>query len=265
MRALADIARLEESLCAIALGEVARESMPVAGGTAGRGVTGSWVNRAEGLGFHGPVTRVDIARVVAWYEGAGHEAQVKVSPYADASLAAHLGDAGFRLARFESVFFLELGSRPRIPALPPTGIVIRTVDPGDHAAVREVAILVSVGFAPPGAAVNEDELEPMIRGIRRDRAVTLGAYADGRCVAGCGMERHEDLVGLYGLVVAEPYRRRGIQQAMIAARLDLAARRGAAIATIGAAPGIATERNARRFGFQGAYSRAVLIKPRAGA
>jgi GNAT superfamily N-acetyltransferase len=57
------------------------------------------------------------------------------------------------------------------------------------------------------------------------------------------------------------FRRRGIQQALMAARLEHAASRGARFATIGARPGIPTNRNAMRMGFRLAYTKVVLVKP----
>ncbi len=69
---------------------------------------------------------------------------------------------------------------------------------------------------------------------------------------------------LFALAVLPAYRRRGVQQALIAARLRAAAEAGATVVTISALPGVATERNARRMGFQVAYTKVVLVRPGAG-
>ena len=67
-------------------------------------------------------------------------------------------------------------------------------------------------------------------------------------------------MSLFGASVRPAFRRRGIQQALIAARLDRARSLGAELASVTSHPGIPTERNAARFGFQLAYVRAVLVK-----
>jgi GNAT superfamily N-acetyltransferase len=69
---------------------------------------------------------------------------------------------------------------------------------------------------------------------------------------------------LFGLAVHADFRRRGIQQALIAARLEFARERGCRIATIGSRPGAGTERNVRRFGFQVAYTKAIVAQPGPG-
>ena len=72
------------------------------------------------------------------------------------------------------------------------------------------------------------------------------------------------IVALFGLAVVPEYRRRGVQQALIAERLRLARDAGARVATIGSRPGHSTERNVRRMGFQTAYTKVSLVRPGAG-
>ena len=72
---------------------------------------------------------------------------------------------------------------------------------------------------------------------------------------------------LFGAAVAPDYRRRGIQQALVAERLRVARERGAKVATIGCRTGqepSGTERNARRMGFQAAYTKPHLVRPGPG-
>ena len=67
-------------------------------------------------------------------------------------------------------------------------------------------------------------------------------------------------MSLFGASVLPAFRRRGIQQALISARLQTALSLGADLASITSHPGIPTERNAARLGFQLAYVRAVMVK-----
>jgi GNAT superfamily N-acetyltransferase len=67
-------------------------------------------------------------------------------------------------------------------------------------------------------------------------------------------------MSLFGTSVLPAFRRRGIQQALIAARLGRALSLRADLASITSHPGIPTERNAARLGFQLAFVRSVLVK-----
>ena len=78
------------------------------------------------------------------------------------------------------------------------------------------------------------------------------------------MGLHENVWAFFGLRVLPEFRRRGIQQALIAARLNYAAARGARLATIGSRPGAGTERNVRRMGFATAYTKPVMVRPGPG-
>jgi GNAT superfamily N-acetyltransferase len=56
------------------------------------------------------------------------------------------------------------------------------------------------------------------------------------------------------------FRRRGVQAALIAARLRAGAERGCDLATAGTLPGTVSQRNYERLGFQVAYTRALMVR-----
>ncbi|MGH7133979.1 MAG: GNAT family N-acetyltransferase, partial [Phycisphaerales bacterium] len=262
MFSYADIARLDEPLCSLANSQIAPESIAVAGGHACRAWPGSWINRADGVGFHGPVTADEIARLTDYYHSVGLDALVKVNPYAHESLHANLAAAGYTTKRFENLLFRSLDAvhAAVAPHPLPADIQICAIDRGDTAAVREAATLCVNVFATPERPALTADIELSIRAIQRTDCISLAAYsADGTCIASCGVEWLGPLATLYGAVVHPDFRRRGIQQTLIAHRLTLAADRGLTVATIGCTPGIPTERNARALGFQLAYTRSVMI------
>ncbi len=260
MHDYAAIARLEEGHCAATLREIGRETIDVAGGVACRDVPGVWVNRAEGIGLSGPVDGGEIARMVAWYDEAGIEPRVKICPYVHATLLSALGEQGFLVKWYEQLLIRVMGARERIdpPREMPGEFELRQVDRTDAAACRELSVVINRGFAPPGAMVSEANIELTVRCMMRERADTFAVYDKGVCVGGGGMEAFGEIGCLYGAVVEEGYRRRGIQQSLLAARLNAAAARGLRMATIGSAPGHDTERNVLRFGFEVAYSKTVM-------
>jgi GNAT superfamily N-acetyltransferase len=68
------------------------------------------------------------------------------------------------------------------------------------------------------------------------------------------------VTSLLGTSVLPRFRRRGIQQALMAVRLERALELGSDLSDITSRPGIPTERNAGRLGFQLAFVRPVLVR-----
>ena len=263
---LIEIARLEEARQALGLAEIADESRPFGGGTAGRGVAGSWINNVVGAAMNGPVDAAALDNLIEWYASAGIEPRLEVAPFADPGLIALLEERRFVVRMFENVFYRELdvGSVVRAPQEPPVELSIGILNPADAAVVREAALVAISGFFPPGAEPRESDIEMSERALRHPRTVAVVARVGGRAVGAGSMEVSGGVCGLFGLSVLPEFRRRGIQQALIAARLNEAAKRGARLATIGSKPGVATERNVRRMGFALAYTKVVLVQPGPG-
>lgn len=263
---LAEIARLEEGRQARGLAEVAETHVPLGGGTLGRGFPGSWHNNAVGLGLTGPVSAAEVEQLIDFYASAGCEPRVEVCPFADPTLTQELGRAGFRLSDWEMVFFLELDpARPARSVYPaPPGLKLDFTDPTDESAVMEFAKVSSSGFAPPGQEFPPEFLALAGNVVRHPRCKGAIAVLEGRVVGAGGMDISPPVASLFGLSVLPEHRRQGIQQALIAHRLNYAASKGARLATIGGRPGQATERNVRRMGFQLAYTKVVMTRPGPG-
>ncbi len=266
------------------------------GGLALRGRPGSWINYAVGFGLGFPGTDApaaagaggatwpqvvdgnEIERVCAWYEAAGIEPRFEVSPLADLRVVRALAEAGCGVRDFTCTLYRVL--EPGVPPDPLNrgveGLTVRVIDPADAAKVRAYSVVAVAGF---NADPTEEQLAFSDRAVRGPRTLALGGYlreAGGELLVAAGAmmlatpadgEPFATLGGcaaLIGLTVLGPYRRRGIQRAMMAARMNLAAERGVRVATIGSRPGAATERNALRMGFALAYTKMIATRPRAG-
>ena len=84
---------------------------------------------------------------------------------------------------------------------------------------------------------------------------------DGVIAGGASLMITGGIAQFTGAATAPAYRRRGIQNALLARRLTDAAEAGCDIAVITTAPGSKSQENAQRRGFQLLYTRAMLIKP----
>lgn len=266
---LAEVARLDEARLAIGMAEIAdfhREILVErGGGVMTRSAPGTWGNTSVALGMRGPVTREAIDELIEFHEAGRVEPRTEVCPFADATLLPLLAERGFVVRVFENVFFREISAGERVrPVFEPPGVRIEIIDPGDERLVDEFARVVAAGFSEPQPP-NVGDVALTRTVAKHPRTVCVVAMDKSeRIIGGGAMEASGPACALFMLAVTREYRRRGVQQALVAARLNLAANRGARIATISSRPGVATERNARRMGFQVAYTKIAMVRPGAG-
>jgi len=259
---LLGIARLEERRQAVATSEVAAEGEPIAGGWMTFGGEGSWANQAAGLGLNGPVTGEELDRLVDYYVSRGHEPKIEAASVADPSLFAGLAERGFVLRDWEHVFARVLGPDEELerPAGSlPAGLGIERVDPEDDTAAREWVELSMSGFQAPGVPLTGAALALGLATARHPRSVCFTARIDGVAAGAGGLEVAGEAAALFATSVRPEFRRRGVQRALLARRLEYARDAGARLACIHSKPSAATERNALRVGFFLAYPKAVLV------
>jgi GNAT superfamily N-acetyltransferase len=265
MHSLLDIAKLEEARLATVAREMADDFLPIAGGIAARGVPGVWINQVFGAGMQGSIEPDELAPLIDWYASKGIEPRVELCPYADPSFTKALAQLNFTPRDFDNVFFRELTPDAHFdpPHPAPAELRIQHVDPREAALVRAYSKAVMPQFIA-GVPPREEDYEFSDRAVRHPRTIALAAFFGQDLVGGGAMEIHGEVATLWGLAIVPEYRRRGIQQALIAERLRIARDRGASIATIGSRPGHITERNVRRMGFQVAYTKVILTRPGPG-
>ncbi len=263
----AEVARLEEPRQAGLLAAVTPLCQPFAGGVMGFHEPGSWQNQACGVGLCGPVSMAEVDELVAFYQSRGVEPRVELSPFADPSLVEGLGKRGFIVREFENVLSRALPAgedlRGVLPHGWPEGLVICPVERGDENGIDRAVELTLAGFYPKGHIP-----DPMRAACKTTMTLAstevFVAEVAGMPVAAGSLGVAERVASLMGVSTDPAYRRRGVQQALIAHRLQVARERGCVLATIASRPGIPTERNAVRMGFHVAYTRVVVVKTGAG-
>lgn len=259
LRPPVEIADLEERRCALAISEIARESEPWCGGTMNFEEPGSWASFALGMDFGHEFSAEDMDRLIEFYRSREAEPKIGVTPFHHESLLVRAAERGFTLREFECVFACDLGPRAFLAASSPRvdGLSIEVVDESDEASVHEFALVATHGFLQEGEP-EDTHVDLAVKGARHPRSLNFLARIGGEAVAAGAMELASQLVTLYGVSTREPFRRRGIQRALIDRRLEEGSRRGATVATISSKPGAATERNALRAGFAPSYTHADL-------
>lgn len=236
--------------------------IPVAGGFACFGEDGAPFNKVVGIGFGGVPTAASMSEIEAQYANRGADVQVELASLSDPEIGAMLTTRGYRLVGFENVLGRTL--RPDTQPAASTDVHVRPARDDELDAWVDV---VTTGFANPdeqGVASHEDFPREIVERAERD-FIAAGvrsylAVRDGVVAGGAGMRITNTVAQLVGAATAVEHRRRGVQSALLSARLADAADAGCDIAVVTTAPGSKSQQNVHRQGFHLLYTRAVLVR-----
>jgi len=237
--------------------------LPIAGGAACFAGENSPFNKVVGLGFGGRPDDAELDEIETAFAARGGATQVELAHLGDPEIAAALTGRGYQLVSFENVLGRPLTDS--LERITPPGVEIRPS--GDDEFGPWLDTLVE-GFANPdtqGVASHEEFPRDILAAATLDM-VTAGATRyvalhDG-VVAGAASVRFSDgIAQLTGAATVPAHRRRGVQTALLAARLVDAAAAGCDIAVVTTAPGSKSQENVQRRGFDLLYTRAILVRP----
>ena len=213
---------------------------------------GSPLTQTFCLGLFATPTAADLETLERFFDERGAAVMHEVSPMVPAETMELLVARGYRPVEVTSVMFCPIpiaasGAEGRVHAR----IAARI------AASNEVDLwsdTAAEGWREFG------ELSSFMRDIGRVSASSEGmtpflAELDGRPVGTGAVAIHDGVAILAGASTIPEARKQGAQRALLEARLRHAAERGCDLATMGAAPGSASQRNAERQGFRIAYTR----------
>ena len=239
-------------------------AIPIAGGFATYTSAGSPLNKVSGLGFGGPLDPADLESLERAFAARGAPLQAEVSTLADPSIVETLTRRGYVLRGFENVLGRSL---PVEPLATPAREVAVTESP--LADLAEWLDVVVTGFASPdaqGVPSHESHERDLLAGVMADMASTDGlsrflARREGVPAGGASLRLGEGVALLCGAATLPEHRRRGVQGALLAERLRLAAAAGCDVAVVTTAPGSKSQENVQRQGFALLFARAVLVRP----
>ena len=238
-------------------------AMPLAGGIATFTAPGSPLNKVAGLGFAGPVDEGALEAVEKAFAERGSPVQAEVASLADPKVVRLLTTRGYTLQGFENVSGLGL---PReCPPKPGIGIEIAASPIEELSTWLDVVL---TGFASPdtqGVPSHESYPRDLLEGVMADMASADGfsrflARRDGVVAGGASLRLLEGIAQLCGAATRPEHRRRGVQSALLAARLRIAAEAGCDVAVVTTQPGSKSQENVQRQGFELLYARAVLVR-----
>lgn len=236
--------------------------IPLAGGVASFAEEGSPFNKVAGLGFGGVPGAAALGEIEQAFAARGAPVQIELANLADPAIGVLLTGRGYRLTSFENVLGLALNGAPE--RITPPGVEIRPSGDDEFEPWLEV---VADGFAHPdtqGVPSHEEFPREVIANAQRDAtaagAMRYAALRDGVIAGGASMHMAEGIVRLAGAATAPAHRRRGVQTALLSARLADAAAASCDIAVVTTQPGSRSQQNVQRQCFDLLYTRAVLVK-----
>jgi GNAT superfamily N-acetyltransferase len=222
---------------------------------------GSPIGRATGVGLDRPLTSEDVDRVETFYRAHQAPAQVDLCSLHEPAVFELFREREYAIAELNNVLYRELDAEEVFPP-PPLGCEIRRslLEEADAAGA-----IVESAFFPEGAP---EPFQGLIAPFyEMERALAFVASVDGKMVAcGTGLVIPEHRVfALCGAGTLADFRGRGLQTALLRARLRAAVATGCEYAVVVTQGGTTSQRNAERLGFRVAYSKVTVIKKQEGA
>lgn len=237
-------------------------AVPLDGGIASFTGEGSPLNKVAGLGFVGPLDEAELDAVEKAYAERGSPVQVELSCLAEPSIGALLTRRGYTLRGFENV----LGRGLPVERAPmPEGVVVSASAAEELSAWLDVVV---TGFASPdaqGVPSHESYPRQTLERVMGDLAEADGfvrylARRDGELAGGASLRIFDGVAQLCGAATLPGHRRRGVQSALLAARLEIAGGAGCDVAVVTTLPGSRSQENVQRQGFALLYTRAILVR-----
>lgn len=239
------------------------------GGVAVFAGAGSPVNKIIGVGFAGDPDPGRLADIEARLSERQADLQAEVATLASPEWHGVFGPRGYGLAGFENVLGLDLtgpGAGSGTSQTAP-GVTVDGCAPADASAWLDV---VASAFQHPddvpAQAAGQDYPREAIERAFESFGATSGfrrylARVDGAVAGGASMRVCDGVAQLCGAATLPPFRRRGVQSALLDLRLREARDVGCDIAVITTAPGSRSQQNAQRRGFVLLYARALHVRP----
>jgi GNAT superfamily N-acetyltransferase len=226
-----------------------------AGGWATFAGVDSPLTQAFALGLGGPVSEDEIERMEDFFHSRNAAADVELCPFADPSLVQIFRDRRYNLLEFSNVLARKLAPDDmRIDS--DSEVLVRRPEPHEVSLLAETIMR---GFIETGD-LPQMMIDLFVTFYHSSASSYFLAEIDGSIAGGGIVNLHEGIASLGGASTLPTFRNRGVQAALLKARLAFAAREGCEIAMVTTLPGTISQRNAERQGFRVVYTRTKIQK-----
>jgi GNAT superfamily N-acetyltransferase len=213
---------------------------------------GSPITQTFGLGLFSPPTGAQLDEIEAFFRDRDAEVFHEVSPLADAEVLTLLPARGYHPIELTSVMHMRLPrAQSDASSRRSAELTVRRIGPGEESVWAETA---ARGWSEiPGLSEFMLDFGRVSAGSNGN-ACFLAEW-NGAPIGAAVAALHDGVAVLAGASTDPAFRGRGAQGALLDARLAYAASVGCDLATMGALPGSASQRNGERQGFRIAYTR----------
>src|SRR5471032_2219482 len=187
--------------------------------------------------------------------------EIDLCPHADSTALAVLAERGYGVRAFSNTYVRRLADSDADAVLPDSIEIVE-----ERGQVEGVFVPHSIaGFAVQAVPRPAILLETLARiAVARADTVLFMARQDGEIAGTAGMSVIDTPAGpiahLYIASTLPVYRGRGVQLALLRARLSAARRAGCVMASVTARPANTSARNTERAGFSLAYTKSTLVR-----
>lgn len=249
--------------CRLLQPELDAHVVSIGGGVAAytAGEYGRKLNHVTGLGLDAPVSERELVALEAGYARLGLAAEIDLCPFVGSDTLELLASRGYAANAFSNTFVKAVDHIPsESPAHPSVAIEAITAGKAEAFLAASLAGFSSEQGRRPTVLL---QILAKIALMRADTRLYL-ARIDGEIAGSAGLA----LIDLPDVTVAHlhiastlpSYRGRGVQSALIQARLTDARRAGSTLASITARPANSSSRNAVRAGFELAYTKTTFTR-----
>ena len=209
------------------------------------------ITQTFGLGLFAPITITDLDAIESFFSARRAATHHEVCPLSDPAHLVILSERGYRPIEQSTVLCQPLPLSASPTGRPGAGVTARLMAPGEEDLWIDTSVA-GWNSAPEFGAVIRGFAELMSKG---GGATGFLAEIAGRAVATGALVLHDGVALLAGASTVPAWRGRGAQTALLAARLEYAAAKGADLAMVVAMPGGQSQLNAERQGFRICYTR----------
>lgn len=239
------------------LPDIGIETQRIAGGIAVFAGVGSPLTQAIGIGLDELVTSDELNRLEEFFFHRGAAADLEITPYIDDSVLQWIRARPYGLSEFSQVLSLDLAKGGPFPRDTDDGIKVSIAEPDEY---KQFTRAVAHGYSH-GTPIPERDLLMFEGSARVDHALSFLARIDSKLAGGATLTLQDGIAGFHGGSTLPEFRGRGVQTALILARLREARRRASKFAITVTLPTGSSQRNMTRFGFVPAYTRVKLSRP----
>lgn len=228
----------------------------VGGGYAGFGGVESPLTQAFALGLQGPVTEADLCSMEEFYKSHAAPVNIETCPLADPSLLQFLNERNYRPIEYSNVFVREL-TKDDAQIWPDASSIVQIRKPRDDEAEAYSSTVIKCFFE--NIEIGDEFLGIFVSCFFAKGTHFFLAEVDGVAAGGGMMSTHNGVASLGGAGTLPEFRNRGVQKALLQARIAKAAELGCDLAMVATAPGSGSQRNVERAAFRVAYTRTKFL------